>query len=408
MREAQKHDIVLLIGLALTLVVMFHEPLGHLLAAGQALQDRYGVALVPGLAVLCLIFLAHHALERIRRASTKKRTTQFECFIRLGQALNHATTLEQLRELLNYHLPRAVGSDGVWVLIQMNGDWKTLVGRSPKALYSADPASRARADRFLQLDSDRVDVVRGNEIDGHLCFGLLFGTQRVGVIGLPISSSDPHNARRELASISALLGISARNVELVEEIKAHGVLDGLTKCFNRTHGMNMLDAELQRAKRSRTTFSLLMLDLDGFKSVNDEYGHLCGDALLVAVGRKMHELVRNSDIKVRYGGEEFLIMLPDTPLPGAIHVARLLNREIGKLSVEWNNHVVSRTASVGVAVAKPGELDTTQLLGRADAALYRAKHDGRDRVCVDGETPGEPLALEESESENRLAVVAAS
>ena len=120
------------------------------------------------------------------------------------------------------------------------------------------------------------------------------------------------------------------------------------------------------------------------------------------------KLVRNSDIKVRYGEEEFLIMLPDTPLPGAIHVARVLNREIGKLSVEWNNHVVSRTASVGVAVAKPGELDTTQLIGRADAALYRAKHGGRDRVCVDGETPGEPLVLEESESENRLAVVAAS
>ena len=407
MREAQKYDIVLLFGLAVTLVVMFQEPLGNLLAAGQALQDRYGLALVPGLAVLCLIFLGHHALERVRRASQKKLTTQFECFIRLGQALNYATTLEQLRELLNYHLLRAVGSDGVWVLIRTDGDWETIVGRSSTAPYGADPASRARADRFLQLDPGRVDVLRGNEIDGHLCFGLSFGTQRVGVMGLPISSSDPHSASPGLASISALLGISARNVEFVEEAKAHGVLDGLTKCFNRTHGMKMLDAELQRAKRSRTTFSLLMLELDGFKSVNDEYGHLCGDALLAAVGSKMHELVRNSDIKVRYGGEEFLIMLPETPLPAAIHVARVLNRELGKLSVEWNDHVVSRTASIGVAIAKPGELDTTQLLGRADAALYRAKHKGRDCVCVDGETPGAP-ALEESESKNRIAVVAAS
>ena len=100
-------------------------------------------------------------------------------------------------------------------------------------------------------------------------------------------------------------------------------------------------------------------------------------------------------------------MLPETPLPGAIHVARVLNRELGKLSVEWNDHVVSRTASIGVAIEKPGELDTTQLLGRADAALYCAKHKGRDCVCVDGETPGAP-ALEESESKNRIAVVAAS
>ena len=231
MREAQKHDIVLLFGLAVTLGVMFHEPLGNLFAAGQALQDRYGLALVPGLAVLFLMFLGHHALERVRRASKKKQTTQFERFIRLGQALNHATTLEQLREFLNYHLPRAVGSDGVWVLIQMDGEWETVVGRSSTAPHGTDAASRARADRFLQLDPDRVDLVRGNKIDGHLCFGLSFGTQRVGVMGLPISSSDLHSASRGLASISALLSISARNVELVEEIKAHGVVDGLTRCL---------------------------------------------------------------------------------------------------------------------------------------------------------------------------------
>ena len=127
-----------------------------------------------------------------------------------------------------------------------------------------------------------------------------------------------------------------------------------------------------------------MLDLDYFKSVNDAYGHLCGDALLTAVGRRMHELLRNSDIKVRWGGEEFLVMLPDTPLPGAVHVANVLNRELGKLTVDWNDEVVTRTVSVGVAAARPGELDTTDLLGRVDAALYSAKNAGRDQVCVDG------------------------
>ena len=149
MRAAQKHDIVLLFGLAVALVVMFQEPLQSLLAAGQAIQERYGLALVPGLAVLCIVFLGHHALGRVRRASEKKQAIQIERLVRLGQALNHATTVEQLRELLNYHLPRTVGSDGVWVLIQMNGEWEALVGRFSKAPYGADPASRARADRFL-------------------------------------------------------------------------------------------------------------------------------------------------------------------------------------------------------------------------------------------------------------------
>ena len=358
MRRAQKHDIVLLFGLAVTLVVMFQELLRDLLSFGQAIQDRYGLALVPGLAVLCIVFLGHHALGRVRRASEKRQSSEIERFIRLGQALNHATTVEQLREFLNYHLPRTVGSDGVWVLIQMNGEWETLVGRFSKAPYDADSASQARADRFLQLDPDLIDVVRGNEVDGHLCFGLSFGTHRVGVMGLPKPFPELHEATRRLAAISTLLGISARNVELVEEIKAHGVLDGLTKCLNRTHGMKILDAELQRAKRSRTTFSL--------------------------------------------------IMLPDTPLPGAIHVARILNRELGKISVEWKGHVVSRTVSLGIAVAKPGGLDTTELLGRADAALYRAKHGGRDRVCVDGETPGDTFVSEGSDSEHHPAAVSAS
>lgn len=190
----------------------------------------------------------------------------------------------------------------------MNGQWEAVGGRVLKTPNRADLVIQARADRLLQLDSEPLDLVRGNEIDGHLCFGLSFGEHRAGAVGLPKLFAESDQTRRGL--------------------------DGLTQCFNRTHGMKLLDAELQRAKRSRTTFSLVMMDLDSAKSVNDEYGHLCGDALLSAVGKKMHELLRNSDVKVRYGGEEFLIMLPDTPLRGAIHVARILNSELGNLSVK--------------------------------------------------------------------------
>ena len=154
--------------------------------------------------------------------------------------------------------------------------------------------------------------------------------------------------------------------------------------------MKVLDAELKRAKRARTFFSVVMFDLDYFKSVNDDYGHLCGDALLTAVGKRMQELLRNSDIKCRYGGEEFLILLPDTPIDGAVHVADVLREEIGKLSVSWTGKTVSTTASVGVAIADSGELDAKALIGRADAALYRAKHLGRNRVCVDGRADDDP------------------
>lgn len=83
-----------------------------------------------------------------------------------------------------------------------------------------------------------------------------------------------------MASVANVLAISARNVQLLREIHEHGVYDGLTGCFNRTHGMKVLDSEFQRARRARTPFSLVMFDLDYFKSVNDRYGHLCGDAVL--------------------------------------------------------------------------------------------------------------------------------
>ncbi len=95
----------------------------------------------------------------------------------------------------------------------------------------------------------------------------------------------------------------------------------------------------------------------------------------------MRKLMRNSDVKCRYGGEEFLILLPDSPYDGAVHVAESLRKQIGKTSVLWNGETVSTT--VGVASAQVGELDVRALIGRADAALYRAKNEGRNRVCIE-------------------------
>ena len=174
--------------------------------------------------------------------------------------------------------------------------------------------NEARADQMFAGDMGELDSVRGHEIDGHLCFPVVCGDGYVGVLGAPTPAEDRADLERRLAVVATLVGLAARNMHLLTEIEEHGVYDGLTRCFNRTHGMKLLVAELKRAKRARTDFSLVMFDLDFFKSVNDEYGHLCGDALLAAVGKRLTTLFRNSDIRVRYGGEEFMILLPDTNL----------------------------------------------------------------------------------------------
>ena len=146
--------------------------------------------------------------------------------------------------------------------------------------------------------------------------------------------------------------------------------------------MEIVNVELRRARRYTRPTALLFIDLDRFKQVNDRYGHSLGDAVLRAVGATLKSALRGSDLCCRYGGDEFMVLLPETPLEGARHVAGSLRRHLAGIAVERPEGAVRVTASVGVAAARPGELDGHSLVARADAAMYRAKRAGRDTVRV--------------------------
>ena len=128
--------------------------------------------------------------------------------------------------------------------------------------------------------------------------------------------------------------------------------------------------------------SLIFIDLDHFKQLNDRYGHLFGDSVLATVGAAMKEALRGSDLRCRYGGEEFVVLLPETSLDGAKRVAESLRRHLARRPIQRPEGSVFVTASLGVSAAMPGELDAKALLARADAAMYRAKRDGRNAVRV--------------------------
>ena len=139
-----------------------------------------------------------------------------------------------------------------------------------------------------------------------------------------------------------------------------------------------------------------MFDVDHFKAINDKFGHVVGDSMLEAVGKSLTRVLRVSDVKCRYGGDEFLILLPETPVSGAMHAADSLLREIGRLRLTAGEHVVNATVSVGVAAAMPGELNPEALIARADDAMYQAKRAGRNRYVVASEplvTQAVPLGL---------------
>ena len=394
MRRPSRNDTVLIVGVTVAALVVFQRPIRYVLEAAHGVEAQYSLAIVPGIVILGIVILvnwvARRGDERVRsavaRVATEEqdaRTVEMGRLVGLGQSLATARTMDGLRDALRRNLPEFEHIGKVWALIRIGGKWEAVAGGLPGTSQRASPALEALADRVLQLGPDAFDEPEGAEWEGHVCFPMLVGAAAVGVLGVRTAHDTRGDQRRLMAAVTTILAISARNVQLLREIQEHGVYDGLTGCFNRTHGMQVLDSELQRARRAQTPLSLVMFDLDYFKSVNDRYGHLCGDAVLTAVGKRMRELVRNSDVKCRYGGEEFLVILPDTPHDGAVHVAESLRRELAKASVVWHGETVSTTASVGVAVADVGEVDSRTLIGRADAALYRAKNAGRNRVCVD-------------------------
>ena len=157
--------------------------------------------------------------------------------------------------------------------------------------------------------------------------------------------------------------------------------DFLTGLLNRRETFRRLDEELQRSRRLKTPFSVLLLDLDHFKQVNDVHGHSAGDLVLQAVAAVLRQGVRPYDLCCRYGGEEFLVILPETSLEAAAGIAERLRHDIENRKITVNKETELRiTASIGAAAIGDDET-TDQLIARADEAMYTAKASGRNRVC---------------------------
>ena len=179
-----------------------------------------------------------------------------------------------------------------------------------------------------------------------------------------------------LGNLADSAAISLHNAQLYEL----AITDGLTKLFIHRYFQNRLDSELIRAKRYNSNISLLMLDIDHFKKVNDTYGHQEGDYVLKKFAKIISDHVRKVDIAARYGGEEFAIILPETGITGAEQVAEHLRYLIEKECFTIDGKSVPITASIGVS-SWDKVVSKEEFIEQADRALYRAKHEGRNRVC---------------------------
>lgn len=192
-----------------------------------------------------------------------------------------------------------------------------------------------------------------------------------------------------LGSLADNLAVAIENAELHLEIERQAVTDGLTGVANRRSFNDSLSKEFERAKRYEQPLSLVVIDLDFLKKINDTYGHMTGDEAIKAIGTVLAQSSRSIDLTARYGGEEFCVLLPNTGIDMAEQLAERLRRLIRKTHVEGPGVL---SASLGVA-SYPLHADTADALFlRADEALYRAKQDGRNRVKVSNLGPdGQPL-----------------
>ena len=158
--------------------------------------------------------------------------------------------------------------------------------------------------------------------------------------------------------------------------------DGLTNIYNRRYLEQSMSKEFSRIKRYGGTLSFIIIDLDHFKSINDNYGHLAGDEILKIAAKRIGEFLRTTDILARYGGEEFAVMLPETPLTGASILAERLCQNVAKEPIIFDKKSINISASLGVAEFQPDQENHEQLISHADEALYLSKANGRNQVTI--------------------------
>ena len=362
MRLISRNDIMLLGGLGVALFILFSGALDRILDLAHQVDQSHGVRLLPALVVLAAVFVFHQQRKRheawaeAMAAATDARqadarVTDMERLVSFGHTLARALDFESIRAAAAEHLPTLVTDRSSWAMVRTLGT-------------------------ALEPLTDTTESA------GDIRFPMMIGGDPIGVLGVGPEPPLTEDQRSVLTAAAAMLAVSLKNAELFREVRDNSVRDSLTGCVNRKHAIEVMDGELRRARRSGLPLSLIMFDLDRFKTINDRWGHLCGDAVLATVGQRMSAVLRGSDLKCRYGGEEFLVLLPDTPADGAQRVAENLRSELELNPVTWNNETVNVTASFGVTSVVPGEIDLLAVIGRADAALYRAKQAGRNCVRV--------------------------
>ena len=325
----------------------------------------------------------------------RKRATQLQA---INSIAKHATSVLELRELVSSVcslVQRSFPGDEACVLLKeedalilraQHGSLTPLLAEGDTFPCRKDWWNSAPDSGGVEVTGD-LSGAAGNErlyddARSRISIPMISYGQPLGL--LVLSSREPdffaHAELQPLESVADIFASAIQNALYVQRVKQLAYLDGLTGIFNRRYFEIRIAEEIERARRYSTDLALIMVDVDKFKSLNDDFGHLLGDEVLRQVSSLLSRHIRKSDVVCRYGGEEFVVLLPQTTGEQALHVAEKLRLAVA----EWQFPGVPRslTISGGVAVFSNHAQKAEQLVKAADGALYAAKEAGRNRMVA--------------------------
>ncbi len=335
------------------------------------------------------VIVALNAMLQAEVDELKRRSEDIEMLSEMSELLQISRSVEEAYDVLPafgarlFHglsgavhvtrtIPGMVGSVGRWGTSRSTPDFAT---------------SDCWALRRAHLHTGTAAGIRcphaDKEIGATLCIPMLALGEAIGVVTLNTSDapSFPAHIEQFAKSFTDQIAFALANLRLQETLRTRAVRDPLTGLFNRRFLEETLCEELDRAGRTQRQVGLMMIDVDHFKRFNDTYGHLGGDALLQQFARQTQRVIADEDVICRFGGEEFVVVMPDAN-PEIIRLrAEAVLEAARRVRVQLDGHDLAPiTVSVGVALSHGRGVSVTELLGAADRALYAAKSSGRDRV----------------------------
>ena len=320
--------------------------------------------------------------------------TLFNMTDMLQSALGYADANAVLRATATKLLPRLGGALYIFNnsgdRLELSTHWSIADGREPIATIAPSQCwALKRGKAHLNLaGSGALRCLHEQEGAVLLEIPMMARGEVYGLLQVESAAADPQRELEQATpvatAIADAMSLALSNIALREKLRTQALRDPLTGLYNRRYMEDVLERYANLAERNQSALSVVMFDLDHFKRLNDEHGHALGDAVLTGVAATVLGTIRPSDIACRYGGEEFVVLLPDCPMDEAIAKAEALRARIERLS---DNHGVRVSASFGIATIPESSAKVPDVLADADEALYRAKADGRNLVCTAAKRP---------------------